>query len=83
MSEPEKPIHKLSKTEVQGLLQAVGGNLKQVLPGQLWCLLVFSEEGIGQYVSNADRPGVIAAMREFADLLEANEVTPTPGSPEW
>lgn len=36
----------------------------------------FHKPGIGDYVSNADRPDMIKALRELADRLEKNEIIP-------
>lgn len=36
----------------------------------------FSDVGIGDYVSNAQRSGMIKALRECADRLEAKEDIP-------
>ena len=42
----------------------------------LFCLLLFNDPKASQYICNADRSGVIEAMRETANHLEANQDIP-------
>jgi hypothetical protein len=71
-----KRVEDMDEPEIESLLNGVGGILKRMLPGQLWCLVVFGDDGIGQYVSNAQRAGVISNLRDFADALESREDVP-------
>ncbi len=48
--------------------------IKSKLPaGTLFVLVTFEPDMIGQYISNAERNGIIKSMREFADRLQARE----------
>lgn len=42
----------------------------------LFCLLVFDDPGLAQYVSNCDRSTMVRALRECADRLESREDVP-------
>jgi hypothetical protein len=70
MTEPELRAY------FRGLARAVEDSLP---PGPsakgkcLFVLLVADESNIGQYVSNADRPGIIKLLRETADRLARKE----------
>lgn len=75
MTEPEL------KRYMQLLAEATGSIMPLDRDGKtpcLFCVLVFDdmEGGVTQYVSNADRPGMIKALRETADRLEKREDLP-------
>jgi hypothetical protein len=38
-----------------------------------FCLVVFSDPKVAQYISNCQRTDMIAAMRETADRIERNQ----------
>lgn len=39
----------------------------------LFCLVVFSDPRVAQYISNCQRTDMISAMRETADRIERNQ----------
>ena len=65
------------------ILRAIAEGIKEILPGMGFALVVFKfdDPSIGNYISNAEREGMIEALRETADRLEANQdIPPTKGS---
>jgi hypothetical protein len=75
MSEPNE-TGDLTRQDIEDRMQDIGRATARILPGQLFCVIVFGPDGIGQYVSNAERASVITALREFADVLAARDDTP-------
>lgn len=78
-----KKLRDMTEPELKELM----GNLARLLernlpPGPsargkaLFTLLVFEEELIGHYVSNANRQDIIKTLRETADRLEKREDIP-------
>ena len=76
-----KEIKKQQKIEV--FLTALGVAITETLKKELsegigfaLILFEFNNPGIGNYVSNAERPDMIKALRETADRLEKNQDIP-------
>jgi hypothetical protein len=64
---------------LQGLAEGIGGALRMATGRELGFALVvfdFDNPGLGNYVSNADRAGMVEALRETADRLEAGRDIP-------
>lgn len=59
-------------------MQEIAKILDACFENRGFALIVFEfhNPGIGNYVSNAERSGMIKALRETADRLEANEDIP-------
>lgn len=69
-----KRLEDLTEPELRHYFNSLAGMVEAVLPdGALFCLVVFSDPAIAQYVSNAERDDMIRAMRETADRLERRE----------
>ncbi len=69
-----KPFDQMTEPELRGFFNGVAKALSEVMPqGELFCLITFATDHIGQYVSNAERSGIIKSLREFADRLEQRE----------
>lgn len=67
-----KKLDDLTELELVGLFNGIACKVEDSLPpGELFVLVVFGENGIGQYVSNACREDVVRAVREFADVMES------------
>lgn len=70
----------MTEPEIKQYLQMMAEMIEGVLPGGtggkngrvLFAFLIF-DAGVGQYISNAERPGVIAAMRDLADALDTGQ----------
>lgn len=66
-----------------GLVNAMDATLKETFDQEVGFALIlfdFYKPGIGNYVSNAEREGMIKTLRETADRLENNEdIPPTKG----
>ena len=75
-----KPIRDMTEPELRDYFRGLAGAVEDSLPpgpsakGKcLFVLLVADESLIGQYASNADRPGIIKLLRETADRLQRRE----------
>lgn len=57
------------------LMNKVAGMIKEKFEGYGFCLIIFKfhEPGTSNYISNAERPTMIQALRETADRLEKNQ----------
>lgn len=53
--------------------------ISKEIPGLGFCLITFEfkNEGIGNYISNAERPEMINLLKETVKRWETNEVFPT------
>lgn len=75
----------LAKIEAtaRGIAEVIGPVFEQA--GALFALLAFTpgEHGFSSYISNAERTGLILALREMAAKLEADQDMPPiePGEP--
>jgi hypothetical protein len=76
----EEELHRL-ETVAQRVGGLIGGAIDSGDSGALFALLMFTpgEEGWMTWVSNAERPDMVKALREMADKLEAGLDMP-PGS---
>lgn len=64
----------MTEPELFKLMKAIGDAVKAKLPPKtLFVVLAFDGDGLGQYISNANRTDIIAAMRETATRLEARQ----------
>jgi hypothetical protein len=71
------PLCDLTEPELRVLMADIATAIKARLPpGELFVTVVFGNDGIGQYVSNACRSDIIKSMREFADIVEAKGDVP-------
>ncbi len=61
-------------------MRKFGKMVNKLFPDKAWCVFTFDfgPGGIGNYLSNAQRPDMIKALREMADHLERGSVFPTP-----
>jgi hypothetical protein len=74
---PMTPLRDMTEPELRIQMADIANAIKARLPvGELFALIVFSDDQIGQYASNANRSDIIKSMREFADVLEAREDVP-------
>ena len=78
-----KKLIDMTEPEMRDYFNKLAALVESVLPAGpgrngrcLFALLVFDDPGVAQYVSNANRPHIIKAMRECADRLEAKEDIP-------
>ncbi len=72
-----KPLDDMTEPELRRFLSGIAKMIQNRLPpGELFCLITFGAKQIGQYICNAQRHGVIKALREFADRLEKHEDVP-------
>ncbi len=70
-------LRDMTEPQLRDLMnQLAAGVNRQLPPGTLFCLLVFDDPGVTQYVSNAERASIIAALRETADRFEQQQVIP-------
>jgi hypothetical protein len=64
----------MTEPEIRQVMIDAANSIKHHLPdAELFTLITFSADQIGQYISNAMRPDMIKALREFADRLEARD----------
>ena len=74
---PAKPLHRMRPSDCATEMRRHAYHLTDPLPdGTMFCLVAFtdgqdSQGHDAQYVSNAERPGIVAALRQLADRLEA------------
>jgi hypothetical protein len=73
----------MTEPELRTYFSQLAAAIQQVLPegpsksgSALFVLLVFDDPKLAQYVSNAERAGIIESMRECADRLEKGEDLP-------
>lgn len=72
-----KAFKDMTEPEIKKIMSGIADSIKSSLPKrELFCLIVFSADQIGQYISNANRQDIIKALREFADVLESREDVP-------
>lgn len=74
-----KPFKKMTIPEIKTVLTNLAREVRRRTPaGTLFVVLLFDNDTqIGRFTSNANRRDVIAAMREYADVLEKMEESPT------
>lgn len=78
-------VDDLAKIEAtaRGIAKVIGPAFDEA--GVLFALLSFTpgDGGLSSYISNAERPGLILALREMADKLERGQDMPPiePGEP--
>lgn len=71
-----KPMDEMTEPELQAMMTNAGRAVEHALgayiPGErpLFALLVWNDPRVAQYMSTAERDGVIQALREAADRLE-------------
>lgn len=76
ITRPAEALHRLTSTECAAEMRKHAHHLAETLPaGTLFCLVAFTAEPNSQghdtqYVSNAERTGIVTALRELADRLE-------------
>lgn len=77
-------LRDLAEPELATRLRRCAQSVTFYLPeGSLFMLLAFDPDdaSTGQYIANAERAGVVAAMRACADRLERREDEPRVGWP--
>lgn len=74
-------LAKLEET-AQGIAQIVGPLFDRAGAGFALIGFQFGDGGWTTYVSNAERDGVIKALRECADIIERNQDMPPIGAGE-
>lgn len=70
-----------NKNATEKVMNKIGNDIEKVLPkGFGFAVLVFpfSEPGIANYISNANRKDMITMLRETADRFEKQEEFKTP-----
>jgi hypothetical protein len=69
-----KSLRDMTEPELRELCNGVANGVKARLPPRtLFTVLMFEDDGIAQYVSNANRAEMIKTLRETADRLESRE----------
>lgn len=72
----DKPLLDRTEPELKALMVRCVDAVKARLPaGTMFCLLVFDQPRVTQYIANVERAGAIAAMREAADRMESSQTT--------
>jgi hypothetical protein len=78
-----KTLLDMTEPELKTYFSLLADAIERILPAgpskngrALFAILVFDDPGVCQYVSNAQRPDIIKAMRECADRLERNQDLP-------
>lgn len=78
-----KSLSDMDEPELRDYFGMLAAAVEAILPSgpsrqgrALFCLLVFDDPGVAQYVSNCDRSTIVQALRECADRLESREDFP-------
>lgn len=57
-----------------GLARHIDHDLQMLLDGRpQFCLLVFNDPKVAQYISNCERSSMVKALREAADRIESRQ----------
>lgn len=71
------PLRDMTEPQLRRFMHNLARRTVEMLPpGTLFVTLAFEESQFAQYVSNAEREGIIEALRETADRLERREDIP-------
>jgi len=60
-------------------MQLLGNKITEAYPNKGFCLMIFGYDSVekdSNWISNAQRPDMIKALREFADHLESIKLPP-------
>lgn len=69
-----KCLINMTETQLSDMLRDIAASIERRLPPKtLFCLLVFDEPQVAQYIANCRRGDMIEAFRETANRLEAKE----------
>lgn len=73
-----KRLENMDEIELAKLMSMLANGLEYLcekleVEKPLFCLLLFNDPGIAQYIGNCQRSHMIAALRETADRLELRE----------
>ena len=69
-----KRFEDMTEPELAAVMTSAARAVTKILPPKsLFVLVCFDDPKVAQYISNAERKGIIASMRETADRLERKE----------
>lgn len=73
-----KKLEHMNESELRDLLNTIGKNIVATATNlgcekPLFCLLLFNDPKLAQYICNCKRDTMVAALREAANRLERSE----------
>ena len=74
-------LEDMTEKELRELMNALGTQIEAVaavfkIEKPMFCLLLFNDPKLGQYICNCERADTIKVLRETADRLERREDVP-------